>query len=862
MMKLRNFILGASICVAVLFFLASFLLVRHEFDRLVKAQATESSELIAGVSFSAMYELMSTGWTRAQAESFIQSTRAAARDNGHIQIYRGPEVIAQFGAISQPNLDVVVNEALASRQVQRIAEGGIVRHVYPLLAEERCLRCHGNVSVGQALGAIEVVHNMEGLLADADQKLALSLLTLSILAIMGAVIVVLFVNERILKAVRTVEESVNSVNAISDLKALCFTPRDGGFVEFQRVIDAIGEMAEKMHGIAVDKDILRFEIRLLEKFVITSEVVKDWRQYISQLLEEINRILETHFLFSIFEVDDEVFDLEIFWHSPPSEETREMMVLHVRSCLQDHPRFGSALSVNLHHHVHNPNGPRVVLDDAEVALRVKSFFVDTPRIGGIVGIGVHSHAIDDIRSLVMDSVLSTLLNVVGSVKAIYKYTKDLEYYATRDPLTDLYNQRVFWEMLNYEVDRANRHGYEFGLLVIDLDNFKTINDNYGHQVGDRFLQTLAISVRKVLRKDDIFARYGGDEFVVLMPETDLNGTSQTANRVLAAVTQMVLTLEDGTPIKGSASIGMSIFPHHACDAKDLFLFADNLMYKAKSEGKNRVVIPSDEDVAETFRDLSQRSILVLNAIETRQIQPYFQPILDISGRRVVAYECLSRLPYDADVLRADQFIELAEKMGVIHRVDSIVIERALTELATNRFDGLIFFNLSPRALVLNEFCRDIRDIVERSGIPNDRIVFEITERDSVRNLSILEKLLVDLRGSGFKLALDDFGSGFSSFHYLRRFPIDFLKIEGDFIAHLLDDDRDRAFVQNMCSLARQLGIKVIAEFVESQEVLDMLEEMEVDYAQGYHIGRPAPKVLSQTAWPAPEQIPSILEHTE
>lgn len=861
-MRLRNFILGASIFVAVIFFTSSFLLVRHEFDRITKAQVNESSELIAGVTFSAMYELMSTGWTRAQAESFIKSTRAAARDNGHIQIYRGPAVIGQFGAIVQPPIDAAIDEALRTGQVQRIADSNAVRHIYPLLAEERCLRCHVTVSVGQALGAIEVVHNTAGLLSDANRKLALSLLSLTILAILGAVLVVLYVNRRILRAIHTVEESVDSINAVSDLQTLRFTPRDGGFVEFQRVINALEGMATKMQSIAVDKDILRFEIRLLEKFVITSEVVKDWRQYISQLLEEINQIIETHFLFSIFEVDEEMFDLEIFWHTPPTEETRELMVRQLRACLQDHPRFGNALSVNLHHHVHDANGPRLVLDENEVSLRVKSFFVDTPRIGGIVGIGVHSHTIDDIRSLVMDSVLSTLLNVVGSVKAIYKYTNDLEYYATRDPLTDLYNQRVFWEMLNYEVDRATRHGYQFGLLVIDLDNFKAINDNYGHQVGDRFLQALASQVRQVLRKDDILARYGGDEFVILMPETDLTGTAQTANRVLTTISQMTLHLEDGSQIRGSASIGLSIFPNHANEAKDLFLFADNLMYKGKAEGKNRVVIPSDEDVAEAFRDLSQRSILVLNAIESRQIRPYFQPILDVAKHRVVGYECLSRLPYEADVLRADQFIELAEKMGVIHRIDSIVIEEALSELARNNFDGLIFFNLSPRALVLNEFCRNIRDIVERSGIPNDRIVFEITERDSVRNLTLLEKLLIDLRSSGFKLALDDFGSGFSSFHYLRRFPIDFLKIEGDFIAHMLEDQRDRAFVQNMCSLARQLGIKVIAEFVESQEVLDLLGEMEVDFAQGYHIGRPAPGVLPSEAWPANNHDASILEKTE
>jgi diguanylate cyclase (GGDEF)-like protein len=451
----------------------------------------------------------------------------------------------------------------------------------------------------------------------------------------------------------------------------------------------------------------------------------------------------------------------------------------------------------------------------------------------------------------MDSILSTLLNVIGSVKAIYKYTRDLEYYATRDPLTDLFNQRVFWEMLGYEISRSERHAYKFGLLLIDLDNFKTINDNYGHRVGDSFLQALALNIRAALRHEDILARYGGDEFVVILPETDLEGATQIANRILATVGGMSLPHADGPPIKATVSIGLAIHPDHARDMKDLFLFADTLMYKAKSEGKNRVAIPTVEDAAQTFRDISQRSMLVLHAIENREIQPFYQPILDIKTGRIVAYECLSRLPYGQDVLRADQFIELAEKMGVIHRMDLIVIEKALLAMKKNAFDGLIFFNLSPRALVLKDFAQTLQRVVQESGIAPARIVFEITERDTVKNLTLLDGFLADLKAGGFGLALDDFGSGFSSFHYLRRFPLDYLKIEGDFIANLLTDKRDRTFVQSMHDLAVQLGLKVIAEFVESQEVLDVLDKMHIHYAQGYHIGRPAPEPLADSTWQRP-----------
>jgi len=168
-------------------------------------------------------------------------------------------------------------------------------------------------------------------------------------------------------------------------------------------------------------------------------------------------------------------------------------------------------------------------------------------------------------------------------------------------------------------------------------------------------------------------------------------------------------------------------------------------------------------------------------------------------------------------------------------------------LSAQGHEGEIFINLSPRALVFNEFARDLRRIIERSGISPSNIVFEITERDTVKSISLLERFLNDLKADGFKLAIDDFGSGFSSFHYLRRFPIDYLKIEGDFIANMLNSEKDRAFVTSIRSLAREMGITVVAEYVESPEVLEELVRMEIQRAQGYYIGRPA-RTLLPVAW--------------
>jgi diguanylate cyclase (GGDEF)-like protein len=421
------------------------------------------------------------------------------------------------------------------------------------------------------------------------------------------------------------------------------------------------------------------------------------------------------------------------------------------------------------------------------------------------------------------------------------YARQSEQFATRDPLTSLYNQGTFWDFLGYEIDRSLRQKYPFSIMLVDLDNFKTINDTHGHEAGDAYLIVFSKLLKTVLRKGDIVARYGGDDFAAILPVCDEAQAYIAAKRLLESLREQSFLLKDGTAVRITASIGMAVFPHHAKDAENLFLLADSMLHHAKDSGKDRVSIPSDEVDVNLLKSAGVKSIFIMDSIKKNLIVPYFQPIVSVNDKKILAYEVLTRIIAPDRVIPAIEFIEAAEGMGAIGKIDYMLIEKAFDLVKRNGYRGSLFLNLSPKALILNEFMPTVLKLMTGYGVEPSQLVFEITERDTVKNSSLIEKSVLNLKLQGFQIAIDDFGAGYSSFQYLRMFKVDFLKIDGEFIRNMSGNgSMEQAIVSNIAKLAGDLGIKTIAEYVETEAILMNVRSAGVHYAQGYYIQHPQP----------------------
>ena len=835
---IKFFLFRVSLIFSILGFLLIFAAGFYANKESITETAQRTSAELASSIATSLYQLHSKGFNDQELYDLLGEHNHTSQDYTADIFFTKDTNLASQNPLEQ----ALISAAMSSASAESVVKDAKLTYVYPVIYKQGCIECGADALV-------VVNYDLSNLYYLSQTKLLSFLVYLSPIPIFLSLLVVSYIKRQIDKSINELEFSIDQVNKVSDLKDFSVAQHPSSFDEIERIYEKVEHLSDKLHDLAVDKDLLEFEIQLLERFVITSEVVRDWHEHVNSLLREINAIMPVYNLFSIFKVGDDLLQVEVFWYAKPSAKTEQRFTKKVNSLLRETSVFDEQIDFEIMHHVADKSAAEIDLPEREVGLQTKSLVLDQAQIGGIVGIGINPVSVDDsTKLLVANSILSTLLNVVGSIKAIDKYTHDLEYYATRDPLTNLHNQRIFWEMLEYEVDRANRHKYKFAVLMIDMDNFKSLNDGFGHSYGDKVLQILAQAIKDQLRTGDFLARYGGDEFTVILPDSDLEQAKITAERILSGVRNAELVSPSKEKIDVDMSVGVAIYPDHADTMRDVFMFADNMMYKAKSAGKGQVYLPTEEDIIDVFKDINDKSVMISQAVKERKVVPYFQPLMQLENGIASAVEVLCRIEMaDGKVMPAYEFIEIAEKLGIIHHLDLVMLEKAIEQAEYEGYDGALFVNISPRSLILSEFIPGIIKIVNKYKIARQRIVFEITERDTVKNMTLLKQFVEGLRSEGFKLAVDDFGSGFSSFHYLKHFEIDYVKIEGEFIANIMKDKKDFAVVKSIANLAQELNAQTIAEFVESEEILDAIKSIGITYGQGYHIRKPMPYILDKNS---------------
>ncbi|MDJ0739850.1 MAG: EAL domain-containing protein [Gammaproteobacteria bacterium] len=447
---------------------------------------------------------------------------------------------------------------------------------------------------------------------------------------------------------------------------------------------------------------------------------------------------------------------------------------------------------------------------------------------------------DDEIDVVVDSVRRLSDDLEGALSARVEAEQNLVWLADHDPLTNLYNRRRFQEVFDRMLALSVRYRRTGALLFLDLDQFKYVNDLSGHQAGDSLLLLVASSLRDAIRHTDVLARLGGDEFALVLPEGGTEQAVITANKLQHDLRKVEFTT-NGHTHKISCSIGITLFPDHGTDLNDLLSNADMAMYQAKEAGGGRWHLYSpDEQAKELLASRAKWRERISRALADDALELHFQPIFDIRARRVTRYETLVRMRADdGSLIFPDKFIPVAEQSGQIREIDRWVIRRSI-ELLSERSGLSLSVNLSGRVLDDPGLLEWFHNELQLSGIDPAALIVEITETAAVANVQDAIAFMREIKHLGCRFALDDFGSGFASFAYLRELPVDIVKIDGAFIQNLASSSEDQLFVKALTDVAKGLGKTTIAEFVENAETLDLLASFGVDYAQGYHIGRPAP----------------------
>lgn len=423
-----------------------------------------------------------------------------------------------------------------------------------------------------------------------------------------------------------------------------------------------------------------------------------------------------------------------------------------------------------------------------------------------------------------------------------RFEQQLRHLADHDPLTGLGNRRTFERAVDAHLAHVKRYGDEGALLMLDLDHFKAVNDTLGHHAGDALILAIADILRETVRETDRVARLGGDEFAILLPRADREQAEIVADKLVRTIRDRRQSL-GGSGWAATVSIGVALFSADTERGEQLLANADLAMYDAKEAGRDRYAVHANGDrAASQTRARLAWMDRIRHALDEDRFTLLAQPILDMRSGEVVHHELLLRMiGPEGQLVGPRSFLPTAERYGLVAEIDAWVVQRAIRTLAEHGDAGLVLeVNLSGSSIGSDSLLEMIERQLRDADVDPRALIFEVTETAAVSNIAQARVFAERLAALGCRFALDDFGAGFGSFLYLKHLPFDFLKIDGEFVRHLVASQDDRVIVSSLVQVAGGLGKRTIAEYVDAPATLDVLRDLGVDLAQGYAIGRPAP----------------------
>jgi len=431
------------------------------------------------------------------------------------------------------------------------------------------------------------------------------------------------------------------------------------------------------------------------------------------------------------------------------------------------------------------------------------------------------------------ALMGTILDITEKKQA----QEMVNYLAYHDSLTDIPNRNLFNERSHHELQVIKANGKKAALLFIDLDQFKIVNDTLGHHEGDMILKKIATKIKDLVGDKGQIARYGGDEFVVLLKYDELNEVEEFSNLLLNEIPHSI-----ACQIKVSPSIGISLFPQHGADIESLIRFADMAIYDLKSnDNRKQNYIFYDEFMSTQRIRMNQLSNDLHNAIEEDQLYIVFQPKLNMNTLKIEGLEALIRWNHPLyGNISPDEFIPLAENNGFIHKMGDWVLKNAINETLKLNHPITLNVNISTRQLLRGTFVDSVKTILKETKFPAAKLNLEITESVALHDVEKAVEILNQLKSLGILISLDDFGTGYSSLSYLTKLPVDYLKIDRSFINDLENNDSNKTVVKSIIKVAHSLNMKVTAEGIETKKQAEILRKYSCDNCQGYYFSKPLP----------------------